>query len=50
LQLIETPKSERQLRTVVSADPHGSLVHQLNEASAKATQQLNEVMAAFQNQ
>lgn len=50
LKLIEAPKSERPLRTVVSADPHGILVHQLNEASVKATQQLNEAMAAFQNQ
>lgn len=47
LKLIETPKNERPLRTVVSAEPHNSLVHNLNVASANATLKLNEAMAAF---
>lgn len=41
LQLIEMPATQRPLRTVVSAEPHRSIVDRLNVAADTATNELN---------
>ncbi len=46
--LIETPKMQRPLRTVISAEPHKHLVERLNDAGNQATKELNEIMMAYQ--